>query len=260
MLQQLLDQNQVPPALLLVGEELLQKAKAFAQELIAVRRENHPDLHIYLPEGKSGIHTIATIQQLIAEVHLPPFEAKAKVFLLDQVHRMLPAAMNALLKTLEEPPPNTYFLLLTDESEPLLPTIHSRCRKIALPSTSPSALPIDPQLLFQLLTQRDDLVLLDLLSKVEESEEDASLFLKKCDTLFEKILNWYRDLHLLARKGDPAFLFHKEHAEILKKIATFPSLEKVTALLAQSRLALRQHIKLRVVLQHLFFNYNFYYD
>lgn len=259
-LKQLLDSQQVPPALLLVGgaEELLANGKSFAQALINTNREIHPDLHLYFPEGKSGIHTIATIQQLIAEVHLPPFEAKAKVFLLDQAHRMLPAAMNALLKTLEEPPSHTYFLLLTNESEALLPTITSRCRKIVLPSASSKELPLDPLLLIQLLkasSQRDTLALLELLSKVDQKDsedEEAALIFKKCDLLFERILCWYRDLHLLAQKGDPAHLFYKEEKEFLGKTSSFPSLEKVLDLLGTSRTALRQHVKLRVVLQHLF--------
>ena len=44
---------------------------------------NHPDLHVYAPEGKSDLHPIASIHQIINEMALPPFEAKNKVFVIE---------------------------------------------------------------------------------------------------------------------------------------------------------------------------------
>lgn len=87
---------------------------------------NHPDLHYYAPEGKSGLHPIANIHQMISEMSLPPFEAKCKVFILEDAEAMLPSSSNALLKTLEEPNEDTYFLLMTRHPDRLLPTIRSR--------------------------------------------------------------------------------------------------------------------------------------
>jgi DNA polymerase-3 subunit delta' len=92
--------------------------------------QNHPDLHIYFPEGKSAIHPIENIRKLIDEVALPPYEAPVKVFIIHDAHQMLPYSSNALLKTFEEPSFHSYFILLTSVLDAMLPTIVSRCRKV----------------------------------------------------------------------------------------------------------------------------------
>lgn len=55
-----------------------------------------------------------------------------KVFIIEEAERMNPAAQNALLKTLEEPPGDTVFILISDREEELLETISSRCRVVRL--------------------------------------------------------------------------------------------------------------------------------
>jgi len=92
---------------------------------------SHLDVHIYYPEGKSGLHPISAMRQLIEEMQLPPFEAPCKIFILHDAERMLPSASNALLKTFEEPTLDSYIILLSSECEAMLPTIVSRCRKIS---------------------------------------------------------------------------------------------------------------------------------
>lgn len=87
----------------------------------------HPDIHIYRPEGKLGLHSIQTLRQLSEEVYLPPYEASWKVFILHDADRMLSYSANALLKTFEEPPPRTLIILLCHSPAALLPTILSRC-------------------------------------------------------------------------------------------------------------------------------------
>src|SRR3989304_6614260 len=68
-----------------------------------IQANNHPDLHIYEPEGKTSHHSIASIRNLVEQVFMAPFEAKAKIFIIKDAHRMLIPSANALLKTLEEP-------------------------------------------------------------------------------------------------------------------------------------------------------------
>jgi len=70
---------------------------------------------------------IDTIRQLITNSQYPPVESKAKVWLIDEAHQMTSPAMNALLKILETPPSDTYFILCTTDPQKLLPTIKSRC-------------------------------------------------------------------------------------------------------------------------------------
>ena len=92
--------------------------------------ESHPDLHILRPEGKTALHSIASIRGLIEKISLSPYEAKSKVFIIHEAHRMLPSSCNALLKTLEEPNLDSYIILITDKETDLLPTIISRCLKL----------------------------------------------------------------------------------------------------------------------------------
>jgi len=136
--------NSVANTLLFVGPDGIGK-KLFAKELAyhlmyvnaiddvikkRVIENNHPDLHIYRPEGKSGMHTIAAMRELISQVFLAPFEAEAKVFIIYDAERMLPSSANALLKTLEEPNLDSYIILLTTKESLLLPTIVSRCVRL----------------------------------------------------------------------------------------------------------------------------------
>nr|NGX59377.1 DNA polymerase III subunit gamma/tau [Chlamydiota bacterium] len=121
----------VPQSLLLIGAKK-KDGLDFCKQLLGpthiakIDSGNHPDLHHYIPEGKSGLHPMANMQRLIRETALPPFEAKRKIFLIEEAEKMLPSSSNALLKTLEEPPEGAYFLLLSDHPDLLLPTILSR--------------------------------------------------------------------------------------------------------------------------------------
>ena len=90
----------------------------------------HPDVHELLPEtGKRDIG-VAVVRAALSEVSVRAFEDGAKVFLVPQADRLSPQAQNALLKTLEEPPDGTVFILCTDKPSALLPTVASRLRII----------------------------------------------------------------------------------------------------------------------------------
>jgi DNA polymerase-3 subunit delta' len=107
----------------------------------------HPDVHIYRPEGKLGLHSIQALRELSDEVHLPPFEASWKVFIIHDAERMLSYSANALLKTFEEPPPRTLIILISRSQSALLPTIVSRCCTLHFQL-------ISPQLMHDFLKQR----------------------------------------------------------------------------------------------------------
>lgn len=91
----------------------------------------HPDVITLVREGAAQIVPIETVRaQVVAAVGLPPHEARERVFLIDEATALQPAAANALLKTLEEPPARTRFILMTVAPDQLLPTIRSRCQRI----------------------------------------------------------------------------------------------------------------------------------
>lgn len=75
---------------------------------------------------------IDEIRELKAHVGLAPFGGKRKTYIVDEVHMLTEAAFNALLKTLEEPPPFVLFILATTEPHKVPVTIRSRCQHIPL--------------------------------------------------------------------------------------------------------------------------------
>ncbi|MCH8333347.1 DNA polymerase III subunit gamma/tau, partial [Candidatus Sumerlaeota bacterium] len=70
---------------------------------------------------------VDAMRELIERVVLAPFSARYKVYIIDEVHMLSVAAFNALLKTLEEPPPNVVFIFATTELEKIPETVRSRC-------------------------------------------------------------------------------------------------------------------------------------
>jgi DNA polymerase-3 subunit gamma/tau len=72
---------------------------------------------------------IDDIRSLIEKIQFTPVVAGAKVYIIDEVHMLTKEAFNALLKTLEEPPPYAYFILATTELHKIPLTIQSRCQR-----------------------------------------------------------------------------------------------------------------------------------
>lgn len=98
----------------------------------------HPDVRTLAPEGKQNRIPIDTIRkQVIPVLAMPPHEGKARVFLIEEATAMQGPAANALLKTLEEPPANTHFILGSANPVRLLPTIRSRCQRVNFQALSP---------------------------------------------------------------------------------------------------------------------------
>lgn len=91
-----------------------------------IARGAHPDVVVVAPNEKGTI-TVDMAREVIASASYRPFEARRRVVIIDEADRMQPAAQNALLKTLEEPPPSSMFVLVTSRVDVLLITVRSRC-------------------------------------------------------------------------------------------------------------------------------------
>jgi DNA polymerase III delta' subunit len=89
---------------------------------------SHPDL-VYLEPPTTG-EQISLIRSMLSDVSLKPFEAKVRVVIIDPAEDLNLNSSNALLKTLEEPPGSTVFILISHNERSLLPTIVSRCQVI----------------------------------------------------------------------------------------------------------------------------------
>ncbi len=95
---------------------------------------SHPDIHRLSPEKKSRIIAVEAMRaRLIDPMGSTAFQGGWKAGVIFAADRLRTESANAFLKTLEEPPPKTLFLLLTEQPEQLLPTIISRCQRIDLP-------------------------------------------------------------------------------------------------------------------------------
>lgn len=283
-LEKAIRENLLAQTLLFSGKEGIGK-RLFALEVAKhlLGKERSPDLHIFQPEGKSGLYAIDTLREMIDKEHSAPFEASGKVFILENVERMQPASANVLLKTLEEPTPDTTFILITAKPEEILPTILSRCSQLHFQPLVEKAIetllqakghPIHfaklahgsagsafelaehPELeeqrkiLFSLLAKKSSYPELSLqLQKLEEmvlkdKEEDPVRVDQKIQHLFSYVLMWHRDQH--ARELGGVELFFPD--EPAAKPASLVDVEKA---IEKARLGLARNMKLSVCLQNL---------
>ena len=79
-------------------------------------------------DGASN-NSVDQVRELRDECQYAPAQCRFKIYVIDEVHMLSQAAFNALLKTLEEPPPHVKFVFATTESQKVLPTIVSRCQR-----------------------------------------------------------------------------------------------------------------------------------
>jgi DNA polymerase-3 subunit delta' len=106
----------------------------------AVMASNHPDVRFWdLLEGEKTFK-IEQVRQLVQALALKSYHGRRKVHVLVALDALAVAGANALLKTLEEPPPDTTLVLLSRDAENLLPTIVSRCQLVPFGLMPPLAL------------------------------------------------------------------------------------------------------------------------
>jgi DNA polymerase-3 subunit delta' len=97
----------------------------------------HPDLYRLRPEEEKRTIQVEQVRDLIAALALTPHLAGSKVVIIEQAEAMTTGAANALLKSLEEPTPNTYLFLLAERPGWLPATIRSRCQQLAIRPPTP---------------------------------------------------------------------------------------------------------------------------
>lgn len=146
--------HRVPPSLLLAGPQGIGKrrvAMALAETLNClepvtdpdglpdacgacpacgkIARGVHPDVLVVEP-GETGSIKIEQVRDVIDRAQYRPFEGRRRVVIVDDADAMVPHAQNALLKTLEEPPPGSVFILVSSIPDTLLQTVRSRCPRL----------------------------------------------------------------------------------------------------------------------------------
>ena len=119
--------NQIAHAYLFCGPRGVGKTTC-ARIFSALVNNNHQsEYNVFELDGASN-NSVDDIRNLIEQVKIPPQIGKYKVYIIDEVHMLSKAAFNAFLKTLEEPPKHSIFILATTEKEKIIPTILSRCQ------------------------------------------------------------------------------------------------------------------------------------
>jgi DNA polymerase-3 subunit gamma/tau len=96
---------------------------------VAILADRHPDVQEMDAASRTGVDDI---RELIEATRFRPMQARTKVFIVDEVHMLSRNAFNALLKTLEEPPPHVNFVFATTEIRKVPITVLSRCQRFDL--------------------------------------------------------------------------------------------------------------------------------
>lgn len=268
VLQRAIRHQRVPQAYIFAGEDGVGKkltALMLAKALNCREREddacdhcischkiddgNHPDVRVIEPDGQFiKIDQIRTLQK---DVNYRPYEGRRKVYILDQAEALRTEAANALLKTLEEPSPDSLLILVTANVYALLPTVISRCqfvRFVALGAPQlteflkrEKQMPAEQARLIASLAEgcpgrafamdTDDILakramLEELLALLSSGLQDVREVFDQAEKLAQRkpeihefldlLLVWYRDLYLLQEQGRPDLV---ANADALSRLA-----------------------------------------
>ncbi|SDU04129.1 DNA polymerase-3 subunit gamma/tau [Polaribacter sp. Hel1_33_78] len=133
-LENAIKNNHLAQALLFTGPRGVGKtscarilAKKINQHNVEISGDEDFAFNIFELDAASN-NSVDDIRSLTDQVRIPPQTGKYKVYIIDEVHMLSQAAFNAFLKTLEEPPAHTIFILATTEKHKIIPTILSRCQ------------------------------------------------------------------------------------------------------------------------------------
>ncbi len=219
----------------------------------------HPDALWLEPESKSRQLVVEQIDQVLRHISQTTFDGGWKTVVIADADRLNPQASNKILKTLEEPPPRSLFLLLTDSPDELLPTIISRCQRLTINAEDPAASREGRDLILAAMSETGGpgmaaaleraRFLLERLKavKVEISETEAaamaetnledldknasdklmdvlearveSRYRRRRETVLEWLMLWQRDLLLCAAGADDKMLAFQEAAAALRREA-----------------------------------------
>lgn len=256
-----------------------------------IEKNQHPDVHLIdastpidsdnSDSGDSHAVRIGHIRQLQRNISLRPYEGRRKVFIIDDAHNLTPAASNALLKTLEEPPGNSLLILITAKPVLLFKTIISRCQALKF-------YPL-PTALLEGVLQEDyslDKATAHFLAYFCEGRIGEAIKLKDTDILKEKnrvidafvlsrnfrldnlplqkrenireylnmLAAWFRDIYLIKTGIAHAELINCDRkADLLKLMQhfSFLDLDEVFKTISDSLLRLDENINVKLLLSNL---------
>ena len=217
---------------------------------------SHPDVKWYGADEEANSIKIADARDFKSWLSLKPYEGKVKVFIFNQAERLTAEAQNALLKSLEEPPPGNVILFLVPTAKSLFDTISSRATQIKVPSFSSKSIcdlliqnganPSEAKFLAR-MSQGD-------LARAKEAREkkwfeeknkwiDALLknpisFLdelystprQEVARVFDFLIEWFRDLLVFRAAEDPEALIQVDRLALIRLIVAKHDFESILEL------------------------------
>lgn len=305
-LQNALKLDKVSHAYIIAGERCTGKefiAKIFAMALSCEQREgvepcqechacrqalgnNHPDILFISHEKPNTIGVEDIRSQINSDVAIKPYQGPKKIYIIGEAEKMTVQAQNALLKTLEEPPEYAVILLLTANTEALLPTIISRCVLLAMKPVSDSKVKKYLMESIEMPDYKADICvafargnvgkakLLAVSEEFEKVKEEAKTLLKNIGSMeISEILQaikkineykfevsdyldilsiWYRDVLLFKATRDANHLIFKEELHYIKKVADtcdYEGIEKVITALEKAKSRLHANVNFELTME-----------
>ncbi len=249
-------------------------ACGICRSCLKMSHHNHPDFMIIEPEGTQIKN--AQIELFQEFISIKPYDGYYKVVIIKDADKMNASSQNRILKTLEEPPLHIVIIMLTTNSEALLPTVLSRCQIIKLNG-------LNQDIIFKYIQSNFDSNEADIIAKLADGSigkaidyltsegfkaiqdhteqilnaihmkekakllEQLSYFNSEKENI-QKILDymilWYRDILLFKQAKAKHLLIHSKSLDIIKKLSRNLSLSKIIKnieVIELTKRKLRQH-------------------
>lgn len=183
------------------GADLVRRVllKLFPNETAQVENGSHPDVVTLAPEGKARIISVDAMREGIVEpMSTTAFSGGWKVGVIYGADRLRPESANAFLKTLEEPPPQTMYLLLTDQPDVILPTIVSRTQRVDLPLPAGLLEGEAYDRVAAAFATKDAFALVATLKELKEEADDADIPLVR-KTFYKTLMSFARQMMIAGK-------------------------------------------------------------
>ncbi|MFH0739261.1 MAG: DNA polymerase III subunit delta' [Candidatus Omnitrophota bacterium] len=239
---------------------------------LKIEKKQHPDVHFIEPQESEAIK-IEYMRDLKKEIFFKPYEARKKVFVINNAHNLTAEAANALLKVLEEPPKDSLIILITAKQNLLFKTIVSRCQIIKFSPLARHELEETLNKDYRLDSSRAH-----FLAYFSEGRLGCALKMKERDILkdkntiideFEKmtldkkedirvclniLASWFRDIYLVKAGLTPAQIINLDRKDELLKLVSrysWPDLDAIFDTISDSLSYLEHNINTKLLLSNL---------
>ena len=188
-----------------------------------IARGVHPDVLVIEP-GDNGSIKVDQIREAIDRAAYRPFEGKRRVVIVDRADALMPSAQNALLKTLEEPPAASMFILLTAMPDRLLATVRSRCVRLTFSTSADEAIEEDARdvaqrALLHAVSLRDPARRIDLAKELHPKAGDTGAVARdQLASYLRAMASLLRDAEVMATGSDVP-LANGDAAPIVERLA-----------------------------------------